>query len=116
MKKINLIFPGLGYRNINQALVYVYDKNNNLILNEETYNGKVDICLNKNEFYMIKAISKNEKIKTIVYINENDKYCIPFASSYICNNNLNTITLLLTDYNYDNLPIEKGMIYLWQKQ
>ena len=116
MKKINLIFPGLGYRNINQALVYIYDKNNNLILKDKTYNGRLEICLIKNNIYRIKVVSKCEKINKIIYINDNDTYLIPFSSSYIFNRKENTITLILTDYNYNNLPIEKGLINLWQKQ
>ena len=41
MKKIRLIFNGLGYNNVNQALVYIYDMNNNLICECTTYNNEV---------------------------------------------------------------------------
>ena len=118
MKKINLIFPGLGYRDINQASIYVYDKNGNLLLNKKSYNGRIEICLDTKQIYIVKAISNYETVNASIYVNSFDNYNIAFPSSYVCNNSNddNTITFLLTDFNYDNLPIEKGLIYLWQEQ
>ena len=113
MKKIELLFPGLGYKDVNQSLIYVYDKNKKMLFKDKTYNGKIIICLEENNLYIIKANNKYEEIISVLYVKNNEKYIIPFKSSYVCNN---SITLLLTDYNYANLPIEKGMITIWQKQ
>ena len=114
MKKIELIFPGLGYNDVNQAIIYIYDQSNTLLIQEKTYNGRLSVCLNSNKFYHILIESKYEKEKYSFFLNRNNEYVFPLSSSYICTNR--AITFLLTDSNYANLPIEKGMIYLWQKQ
>ena len=113
MKEINLIFPGLGYKDVNQAIIYVYDKNDILILKEKTYNGRLSVCLNTNSIYKVNAISKGDEIKAVIYIKDENTYVIPLKNSYVCGR---TITFLLTDYNYTNLPIERGTIIIWQKQ
>ena len=110
---IILNFLGLGYNNINQADVFVYDNSNNLVYNKKTYNNKLNICLEKNKVYRVVAKSLEDTIDTIIYIN-NNYYCFRFKRSIIHINN-NPITFLLTDYHYDNLPIERGEIVLWLK-
>lgn len=117
LEKINLIFPGLGYSNINQALIYIYDNDGNLLHETNTYNGRISICLKEKRIYKIKAVSQYERLNNVIYINNNENYILPFSSSYVCSNvnNDNTITFLLTDLNYANLPIEKGTIILWQE-
>lgn len=114
MQKQILIFPGLGYKNINQANILIYNKNN-LVCSDRTYNGRLKVCLKTNNIYKIYVESKYENKSYSVYISTYySKYTLPLNSSYICNNK--SVTFLLTDLNYDNLPIEKGMIILWQKQ
>lgn len=44
---ITLNFLGLGYNNINQADVLIYDEFNNLVYNKKTYNNKLNICLKR---------------------------------------------------------------------
>ena len=110
---ITLNFLGLGYNNINQADVLIYDEFNNLVYNKKTYNNKLNICLKKNKVYRVVAFSLNDRISTSIYINNNN-YCFRFNRSII-NENSDSITFLLTDYYYDNLPIERGEIILWQR-
>lgn len=110
---ITLNFLGLGYNNINQADVLIYDDCNNLVYTKKTYNNKLNICLKKNKVYRVVAFSLNDRISTTIYINNNN-YCFRFNRSII-NENSDSITFLLTDYYYDNLPIERGEIILWQR-
>ena len=110
---ITLNFLGLGYNNINQADVLIYDEFNNLVYNKKTYNNKLNICLKRNKIYRVEAFSLNDRISTTIYINNNN-YCFQFNRSII-NENSDSITFLLTDYYYDNLPIERGEIILWQR-
>ena len=111
--EIELKFFGLGINNNNQANVLIYDDLGNLIYDGQTYNGSLYICLNKNKAYRLIASICNEIIDTYFYVN-NYKYNFYFNRSLLYLNN-NSITLLLTDYNYKNLPIEKGELILWQK-
>ncbi|MBQ2639400.1 MAG: hypothetical protein IJF92_01355 [Bacilli bacterium] len=113
MKKIKLIFTGLGYNNRFQAYTKIYNSNNKLIYEGKTYNGELELCLKKNNCYRLEAISKDEIIDIWFYVNKTRKcYLFKFRRSIIENN---PITFLLTDYYYSNLPIEKGELILWQK-
>lgn len=117
MKNIILKFIGVGYNNVNQAKVYIYDKNNCLIKSGYTCNGLMKVCLCKNKGYYVIATLCNEKICKYFYVNNNDIYVFVFNHSYINTSiNRNLITFLLHDANYTNLPIAKGEINLWQKQ
>lgn len=109
--KVKLIFLGLGIKNNYQANILIYDSFGNLIYSGQTYNGMLNICLNKNGLYRLKAYINNDEIDKYLYIN-NNKYIFCFNRSLLYLNN--SITLLLTDYYY-NLPIEKGELILWQK-
>lgn len=112
MKNINLIFKGLGYNDINQAYVCIYDLDNNIISKSRTYNARLKVFLKCNCFYKIKAISNDKIINKIFYINDCDDYIFTFNDSVVNNN---TITFRLTDKNYDNLLIWEGNLILWQK-
>ena len=112
MKKIRLKFYGLGYSNINQALVYIYDMNNNLICENMTYNNELEICIKECSMYKLIAKSNYEILNTYFYVNENNEYFFNFESSIYAR----PITFLLTDYYYSNLKIERGEITLWQRQ
>ena len=101
-----LRFIGTGYNNYYQANIKIY--NDELIYEGTTYNGKLDVCLEegiyKIEVYFLK------KQTFYLYVSKNKTY------TFILDNALyKTITISLVDFYY-NLPIEKGEIFLWQKQ
>ena len=117
MKKIILNFIGTGYKDLYQAKVHIYDKNNRLIYNETTYNGQLILCLKPNNYYRVTARFYSEYIDTILYVNNyKSDYYLVFNHSIINNNTSHSVTFLLTDYYYDNLKIEKGEMVLWPKQ
>ena len=103
---------GTGYKNYNQAYIKIYNKCNKLIRSQKTFNGRVSIFLNKDEYYKIYS-SLNNTTKFVYFKVNNNKLNISFYNNYISYNH--NITLYLTDYYY-NMPIEKGFITLWQKQ
>ena len=112
MKEVTLKFIGTGYKDIYQANIKIYDINNKLINECTTYNGYINICLKKCCYYKIKATLNNDILNGVIYINQ-DLYTFVFNRSYI---SIPTITtFILTDYNYNNLPIEKGELILWKK-
>ena len=113
MKEVKLKLYGLGINNNYQAKVFIYDSYNNLIYEGYTYNGYLIISLNINQRYKLVASSLNEYINTYFYINDNYEYIFFFKRSLLNTNN--NITLILTDYYYDNLPISKGELILWQR-
>ena len=88
----------------------IYDEYNNLIFEGYTYNIILEINLYFNKIYKIEAIFLNERIQKTIYIN-NNIYVIPFSTGF----NISKSSFLLTDYYYDNLPIERGEIILWPK-
>ena len=115
MVKIN--FYGLGYNNINQAFVTIYDEYNNVVFEGKTHNNHILVNLCRNNVYKLIACSLGEEINTYFYVNS-DNYCFRFNYNMIDTNNKesNLVTFILTDYFYDNLKIERGEIILWQSQ
>ena len=112
IKNIILNFNGLGYNNVNQAKLLIYDKNNNLICKTNTYNSRVFARLKCNNIYKVVACTNNERISKNIYVSDlNSDYYFNFNNSL-----LNIVTFKLTDRNYSNLLIEKGTLNLWQKQ
>ena len=117
MKKIIIRFIGLGLKEQYQAHVIIYDNCHNLIFDGYTYNGYLSVILKSNQSYILQAFSLNDYISTIFYVNNNNcEYKFIFNRSIYTNTNIKTITFLLTDYNYNNLPIEKGELILWPSQ
>ena len=110
IKNVIIRFLGPGVNDTYQAYVNVYDEYNNLIFKGYTYNSILEINLCFNKIYKIEAIFLNERIQKNIYIN-NNIYVIPFSTGF----NISKSSFLLTDYYYDNLPIERGEIILWQK-
>lgn len=107
MKKIILKFLGLGYNDVFQAKVKIYNDKKQCIKSGKTYNGKISVFLEENQVYTLVAISKNEVINKRFYIDKNQyTYCFYFPRSIVNNNNI--ITFRLTDFYYKDLPIEKG--------
>lgn len=113
MKNVILKFIGLGYDNVNQADVKIYDNNNCLVDCGKTYNNRFKTCLKKNNIYLLRAYSLGDVIYTYFYVNNNDIYCFRFNRSIYNGRN---ITFLLTDLNYIGLRIERGFLNLWQNQ
>ena len=116
MNKYNLIFPGLGYANHFQADVKIFDECMRLICRGRTYNGRISACLKKNRIYYVCASACSTNINKSIYTTNNTNIYIPFPNSIYQNNRTSNITFLLNDYHYDNLPIEKGRLILWQNK
>lgn len=113
MKEVKLKFYGLGINDNYQAKISIYDSYDNLVYEGYTYDGYLIICLEANKSYKLIAKSCGEVIITKFYINKNYEYLFFFGRSLFIP--IRNITLLLTDYYYDNLPISKGELILWQK-
>lgn len=114
MKEITFIFNGLGYGSHYQADVFIYDKNN-LIYEGKTYNGSISINLQKHRKYKLMAKFFNSYLTYCFYVDKDMKYKLSFNHSIIDLSRTNSITFLLTDYYYDNLPIERGELILWPR-
>ena len=112
MKEVKLKFIGLGYNNLYQANIKIY-KGNTLVYKGKTYNSELTVCLKEHTLYKLIATSIDEVINTNFYV-YNDEYIFVFNRGRYQTNN-RTITFLLTDYYYNNLPIERGEIILWQR-
>ena len=110
MNNIKIKIIGLGYGNINQADVLIYNMKGNLISDKRTYNNEVCFCLDTCNIYKVVIKNKNINISKIFYALDNSIIYINLYEFYP-----RTITFLLTDYYYENLPIMKGEIILWQK-
>ena len=116
MQKVTIRFIGLGLKNNCQAHVIIYNNNSNIIYEGQTYNGIITISLKNNRAYKLVATTNNDIIYTIFYVTFN-KYEYKFIfNRSIYSNQSNVITFKLVDYNYSNLPIEKGGLILWQNQ
>lgn len=116
MQKVILKFIGTGVGNNYQACVKIYDTYGNILYQEETYNGEVVLCLEKGKVYKVIASSYGDFIRNVFYVNGYDeKYIFYFNRALQRMPLLKTITFFLSDANYQDLPIEKGEIILWQK-
>ena len=107
---IKLRFIGLGKDNKYQAFVKIYDDDNNLIFDNYTYDGYIIVNVVPNRVYRLVATFFSNTIITGFYSNRCE-YTYIFSHA-IYNR---PITLSIEDYYY-NLPIEKGVITLWQRQ
>ena len=115
INSVELYFFGLGCNDLYQANIKIYD-GKHLIVNKKTYNGKVIVCLKPDKKYLLIAESNFSKIISYLNITSlQNKYYYIFSNAYCNATNNRIITFLLTDYNYVNLPIEKGEMVIWQK-
>lgn len=111
----NIKILGMGYQDKYQSNVIICDQCDNVIFNGCTYNGVINLCLNKGEVYKIKANSYRGNFNKVFIAGDN---CNIYLSYNVCMNNVsntNTATFILTDANYEGLPIMEGEIYLWQQ-
>ena len=114
-KKVILKFIGTGIGKYYQAYVEIYNKQGDIVFFGKTYNGIVELYLENKSVYKIVALLRGRIIRNVFYVNDYDeKYVFWFKN--IIRNNGRTITFFLKDANYNNLPIEKGEMFLWQKQ
>lgn len=113
IKNVILKFYGVGIYNNYQAKVKIYDEYNNLIFCGYTYDGIINIKLNKYKTYNIEAYFLGETLKKTFYILNENIY--DFKFNHIIYKTNNYITFQLTDYYYKNLLIKKGELLLWQK-
>lgn len=103
MKEI--VFKFIGY---NPIYIKVLDNNHNIIYNEKTCSGRINLCLEKNKAYTLIATSNNRILKRVFLVDDKtNKFIFSFY-------NYRKITFLLRDYFY-NLPIKRGKLILWQK-
>lgn len=108
IKNIKIKIIGTGLNDVYQAEVKIYDCSKVLFLGK-TYNGEIDLCLEKNKPYNICSILNNEIINNTFYVTNQNIYLFYFNHSvYIPNH---TVTFLLRDLKY-NIPIMKGEIIL----
>ena len=116
IKQIKLIFIGSSLYNYKKENIKIYDLDNNLILNTNLYNGEIRFLAQEKTFYKIKANIMNEEINKVFYVNNDDTYSF-ILNRIIIDKKINnkSITFLLTDKLYANLPIMNGEIILWQK-
>lgn len=115
MNDVTLKFVGTGYSNLNQAKIWIYDENDCLMYKGNTYNGKVKVCLKRKHFYKIIAKTIYGEVEKNFYVNDMNTYVFAFNYSYIKSCKRVLVTFQLTDYYYNDLPIEKGEIFIWQR-
>ena len=106
---VNIYFNSLGIKNNYQAYVQIIYLNK-LIYEGNTYNGCLKVMLKPNRVYTLKAYFYGEIIIKSFYVKNNDCYTFNFNHGLF-----NNIIFRLTDYYYNNLPIERGELILWQQ-
>ena len=114
MKEITINLLGIGNIKGNGIKIIIYDSNSYIVCKKIIYNNKLNICLKQNQIYIIEVEYFDWTInKSFIVLNNICNYYFKFNQSIICNNNSGrNITFLLTDYNYSNLPIERGNLIL----
>ena len=115
LKEIEIKILGTGINNAYQACVSIYNSCGELVYEGLTYNGCVCVNLNVCDGYIIAIKGCGINKREVFYVN-------PYTTCYTFNNYelesslQDIVTFQLTDFNYDNLPIMKGEITLWQRQ
>ncbi len=109
MYKIKIKFIGLGYGDVNQSYVKLYDENNNLIKEGLTYDNTITFLLEKGSYKVI-ASNYNQTITAGIYVYNDYSYTLVFNNAIFINKR-RVITFILRDYYY-NLKIEKGIMRL----
>lgn len=108
MKNVKIIINGLGYKNINQSYILVYDYNDKLIYKCKSYNGIINVCLKEKCIY--KLIICSLGITKYFYLSSNQSNIVIYTNYIVNNINNNIRFFTLTDKNYENLKIERGEI------
>ena len=107
-----LFFSGLGYQNSYQAKIWIYDICNNLVSKGCTFNGRYSFKGCMFNAYKIKIISYLGIMGKNIFVNNNSIY-VPLNGRR--KERLLPTRFRLTDYFYDNLPINRGELILWRK-
>ena len=109
---ILLRFYGLGIKDIMHANIKIMN-DCDVAFDGVTYNGQVAVCLKPCCVYTLYAYSYGEEINIYFYVdNKRDCYYFYFPRSIYSNR---VITILLMDFNYPDLLIERGNLILWKK-
>lgn len=112
MNNVTFYFNGVTNNPLYQVKVNIYD-NNKIICSGTTKNGCISFCLVKNKAYIIEARLLGYYLCTSFYVNNNINN---LYFNINCNSiNYRNITFILRD-SYYNLPIERGELFLWQRQ
>jgi len=109
MKKIKIKFLGLGYFDVNQAIVDIYDMKGAHLYHKITNNNEICLYLEERNIYRIIANNNYNFITKTFYVKNDDVYIFSFYNNIL--DNTSTVTFLLKDYFY-NMPIMKGEIIL----
>ena len=116
MKNVKLKFIGTGVCSFYQAHVCIYDECNNLVYEGDTNNGCLCVNLCINRLYKVYACTRCERLFGAFYVRCNKcEYCFPFTSAFSQIEEEDNITFQLTDAVYENLPIMRGDMILWQR-
>lgn len=115
LRNVNIRILGTGISNICQACVSIYDSCGNLVYEGLTCNGCISIELKMYKGYIIIIKSYAGVRKEIFYV-DTCTTCYAFRAYEVNRPEEDLVTFLLTDLNYENLPIQKGEIILWQNQ
>ena len=108
IKNIILKFLGTGLLDKYQAKVIVFDKNKTYYC-VSSYNGEIQLSLEKNKAYNIYATFMNQVISTAFYVTNQEIYIFYFNN--IIHIPKRIITFQLNDLYY-KIPIMKGEILL----
>ena len=115
MRNVNIRILGTGINNICQACVSIYNSCGDLVYEGLTCNGCISVNLKMYVGYII-IIKSYTGIRRDVFYVDACTGCYAFSTYEQNRQEENEVTFLLTDLNYENLPIEKGEIILWQNQ
>ena len=110
MKNIKLKFIDAGINDSFQYNIKVFDINNNLLYEGNTYNGEICFNLKKHSCYRIIAKSKQNILCKSIYISPYSNTIFLWNETF--KNKPKPVTFTLTDANYNNLCISKGEIIL----
>ena len=113
----NICFKLTGVSLYMKKIIKIYDLDGHIVYDKVVCNNSFNVCLKTHCCYKIIIKTKYDYLcKTIYVKNQNCIYLFFDNALFIYNQNSNRITFYLTDYNYENLPIEKGEMIIWQKQ
>ncbi|MBR1386121.1 MAG: hypothetical protein IJ568_04770 [Bacilli bacterium] len=108
IKNIILKFIGTGLLDNYQAHVKVFD-NEKTYYCGNSYNGEVQLSLEKNKVYRLYAVFRNQIVNSAFYVTDQKIYTFYFNNIIYIPRRI--VTFQLNDFYY-NIPIMKGEILL----